>query len=145
MDPKFMLVALPFEIQLVRILLKLTVYLQIHLLTNVSALFPALLVLVFLELHWRSYLHFAFPLLEVGKYLLVMEGSLIWLAIGENWDSVTNFLAFSWYTCTHDSTSTISKYELIVIRFYSMAKFIRSLKKWNSIVSFSFHLMFSAL
>ena len=128
MDPKFMLVALPFEIQLVRILLKLTVYLQIHLLTNVSALFPALLVLVFLELHWRSYLHFAFPLLEVGKYLLVMEGSLIWLAIGENWDPVTNFLAFSWYTCTHDSTYKMLWYGQVY----------QFIKKWNSIVSFSF-------
>jgi hypothetical protein len=69
---------------------------------------------------------------------LVMEGSLIRSAIGDHWD-FNKFLAFSWYTCTHDSTFTASKYELIVIRCYGMDKFIISLKKWNSILSFSFH------
>ncbi|KAJ6374023.1 hypothetical protein OIU78_029679 [Salix suchowensis] len=40
---------------------------------------------------------------------LVMEGSLIRSAIGYHWD-FNKFLAFSWYTCTHHSTFTASKY-----------------------------------
>jgi hypothetical protein len=95
MDQKFMLVALPSGIQLARILLKLTAFLQTHLLTNASALFPDPLVLVFLEMHWKSYLHFAFPLLEVGKVSFSYgRFSVIWIEKGGNWDAVTNFFIF---------------------------------------------------
>lgn len=82
MGQKFMLVALLFGIQLVRILLKLTVYHQIHLLTNVSVLFHAHLVSMFSGMHWKSYLHFAFPQTEVGNYLSAMKDFTTWLAIG---------------------------------------------------------------
>ncbi|KAF9667645.1 hypothetical protein SADUNF_Sadunf15G0045300 [Salix dunnii] len=43
------------------------------------------------------------------KICPIEVGSLIRLAIGDNWD-FTTFLAFSWYTCTHDSSYTASKY-----------------------------------
>ena len=92
MDQKFMLAALPSGIQLARILLKLTAFLQIHLLTNASALFHAPLVLAFLEMHWKNYLSFAFPLLEVGKVSFSYERfSVIWIERGGNWDAVFIF------------------------------------------------------
>lgn len=62
-----MLVALLSGTQLVRILLKLTVYLQIHLLINVSVLFHGHPAFVYLRMHWKNYLHFVFPLMEVGE------------------------------------------------------------------------------
>lgn len=68
MGQKYMFVALLFEIQSVKILQKLTVYLQIHLLTNVSVLFHAHQVSVYLRMHWKNYLHFVFPQVEVGEY-----------------------------------------------------------------------------
>ena len=73
MDQKFTLVALLFEIQSTKILLKLTIYKQILLLTNVFVLFHAHPVSVFLEVHLRNYLHFAFPQMEVGMCPLVLK------------------------------------------------------------------------
>jgi hypothetical protein len=66
MGQKSMLVALLFGIQSVKILLKLTVYQQIHLLTNVSVLFHACPVSMSSEMPLRSYMHFAFPQMGVG-------------------------------------------------------------------------------
>ena len=73
MDQKFTLVALLFEIQSVKILLKLTIYQQILLLTNVSVLFHVRLVSVFSEMHLRNCLRFAFPQMEVGMCPSVLK------------------------------------------------------------------------
>ena len=65
-----------------------------------------------------------------------MEGSLIRLAVGDNWD-FTNLLAFSWYTCTHDSTYKMLWYWTSLSVCYGMDKFTSSLK--NGIPLYPFH------
>ena len=87
MDQKFTLVALLFEIQSTKILLKLTIYKQILLLTNVFVLFHARPVSVYLEVHLRNYLHFAFPQMEVGMCPLVLKSWLCFaLQLAFKWD-----------------------------------------------------------
>ncbi|CAN0918275.1 DENN domain and WD repeat-containing protein SCD1 [Linum grandiflorum] len=60
MGRRFTSVALHFGIQLVRILLKRTGYLQIHLLTNAFVSFNGILVLVSFAVLLKNYLHSAF-------------------------------------------------------------------------------------
>lgn len=92
MGQKFMLVALLSGIQWAKILLKLTIYQQILLLTNVSVLFLACPVSVPSEVHLRNYFYFAFPQMAVGVCPLEIKSWLCFSPFKLDIDAISTII-----------------------------------------------------